>query len=316
MSWAGAAAAAVNKNPENKTHNDTIEEQLKRSEESLSLKVNNESVIQSQSDKINHMKDASIPVGRERENISRILSGSTYNSSQHMKKMRDEDDGKGWVGMNNISTVKASGSGFGGQMLNISPLKETKTITAQSMLENAKVACVTTDFSLQNVLIQIGLRVMSMDGMLIRSVKQWVLRCMACYTIHYEMDRLFCSRCGINHMSRVACSIDATTGKLKLHLRKDYVVSTKGTKYSLPKPGKQGRYDGEILLREDQLLSGIWRQKCVKIRKDVRSIFGEDVTSDLGMHINKSDQLKIGLGKQNPNALKGRERRGKSKKKN
>jgi RNA-binding protein NOB1 len=116
-------------------------------------------------------------------------------------------------------------------------------------------------------------------------------------------------------MSRVACSIDATTGQLKLHLRSNYVVSTKGTKYSLPKPGKQGRYEGELLLREDQLLSGIWRQKCVKIRKDIRSVFGEDVTSDLGMHINKSDSLKIGLGKHNPNAAKGRERRGKSNRK-
>jgi len=79
-------------------------------------------------------------------------------------------------------------------------------------------------------------------------------------------------------------------------------------------PGKQGRYDGELLLREDQLLSGIWKQKCIKIRKDIKSAFGEDVTSDVGLYINKSQDIRIGLGKQNPNAKKGRERRGKKKK--
>ena len=29
-----------------------------------------------------------------------------------------------------------------------------------------------------------------------------------------------------------------------------------GTKYSIAKPGSRGRYEGELLLREDQLLSG------------------------------------------------------------
>ena len=28
-----------------------------------------------------------------------------------------------------------------------------------------------------------------------------------------------------------------------------------GTKYSIAKPGSRGRYEGELLLREDQLLS-------------------------------------------------------------
>lgn len=44
-----------------------------------------------------------------------------------------------------------------------------------------KSACVTTDFSMQNVLMQMGLNVISVDGMLIRAAKQWVLRCMACF---------------------------------------------------------------------------------------------------------------------------------------
>ena len=36
-------------------------------------------------------------------------------------------------------------------------------------------------FSLQNVLIQMGLNVVSVDGMLIKRAKSFVLRCHACF---------------------------------------------------------------------------------------------------------------------------------------
>ena len=50
------------------------------------------------------------------------------------------------------------------------------------------------------------------------------------------------------------------------------------------------------------------------VAKDVKSAFGADVTADLGVHVNKGHQIKVGLGSRNPNAQKGRERRGKKKK--
>ena len=59
------------------------------------------------------------------------------------------------------------------------------------------------------------------------------------------------------------------------------------------------------------MLTGIWKQKTVKIRRDVKSLFGEDVTSDVGLHLNKGAAIKVGLGTRNPNSAKGRERRGK-----
>ena len=116
-------------------------------------------------------------------------------------------------------------------------------------------------------------------------------------------------------MQRVASSIDDKTGKLQLHFRKGYVPQKSGTKYSLPSPGKQGRYDGELLLREDQLLVGIWRQKLIKLKKDLRSAFGEEIASDLGVHVNKGARIKVGLGHNNPNPMKGRQKRGKRKNK-
>lgn len=238
--------------------------------------------------------------------------------------------------------------------------KEPKAVPVDLAL--VRVACFTTDFTMQNVLLQLALSVLSTQGKLVREVKKWVLRCMACYTIQGEdMSRLFCKRCGVNHLSRIAVTIDQTgklpsccccdvlwfcedslccvlliwfhhiaiifspllcsihsppfplSGKMHLHLKKNYRTDTAGMQYSLPAAGKQDRFEGELLLREDQLLHGIWRQKVVKINKDVKSAFGEDVTSDVGIQLNKQNAIHVGFGKNNPNAQKGRERRGQKK---
>lgn len=249
-------------------------------------------------------------------NANRPFASNILSSSSGMQRSEKsniqaamDDDGVGWVNSSNIKSHLSSM----GNTLGTSAVSGRKKNKNKKKNRVAKVACLTTDFSMQNVLMQIGLNIVSVDGMLIKSIKQWVLRCMACYQIHYNMDRLFCSKCGVDHLSRVAASID-TTGELKLHLKKNYHHDLRGMKYSLPAPGKQDRYSGELLMREDQMMAGIWRQKCVKIRKDVKSVFGEDVTGDVGIHINKGQQLRVGLGQRNPNATKGRERRGKKKK--
>jgi hypothetical protein len=76
-----------------------------------------------------------------------------------------------------------------------------------------------------------------------------------------------------------------------------------------------------LLLREDQLMMGAWNQK-VKVKAGTQSkahaqsIFGKDVASNVGCHAapDTSSELKLGFGRRNPNAAKGRERRGKKKK--
>lgn len=82
-------------------------------------------------------------------------------------------------------------------------------------------------------------------------------------------------------LQRIACSINDHTGELRLHLKKNFQHNLQGTIYNLPKPMSQGRYEGEILLREDQLGVGIWKQKAQNVKKDVKSAFGLDVTSGI-----------------------------------
>jgi rRNA maturation endonuclease Nob1 len=235
---------------------------------------------------------------------SRILSSSGFGGRVTAEKAAEEDDGEGWVTVNNIANVRAHGSGI--------ILSKPRTADI-SKAPAVKTALITTDFAMQNVTIQMGLHVMSVDGLLIKTVKQFVLMCIGCRTVHYDMDRLFCTKCGGYHLSRIGASVDAKSGNMRLHLKKNYQYDLRGTKFNLPQPGNAGKYDGELLLREDQLHMGVWKQRAVKVRKDVRSAFGEDITSDVGLHINKGGNIVVGYGRKNPNAEKGRERRGKSK---
>jgi RNA-binding protein NOB1 len=226
---------------------------------------------------------------------SRILKSRNYGNEAMVEDIAH--DNIGWISKDNIHS----------QSMGLSAIDKQKG--------NCDVVCMTTDFAMQNVLIQLGLRIASSDGMLIKSVKQWVLRCNGCYKVHYDMQRLFCSKCGLNYLSKVGCHIDASTGELKLHLKKNFHHNLKGKKYSLPSPDKRDRFEGDLLLREDQLFSGIWRQKSHTIRKNIVSAFGEDITSDVGISINKGLRVAVGYGAKNPNAERGRERRGKTKSK-
>jgi RNA-binding protein NOB1 len=122
-------------------------------------------------------------------------------------------------------------------------------------------------------------------------------------------------------MQRIAASVDGKTGRLRLHLSKKYKNNIRGTKFSLPKPGTGNRFQGDLLLREDQLLMGAWNTK-VRIRSGgkakaaAESMFGNDIASNVGCHTQSMtcDDIRVGFGRQNPNAVKGRERRGKKKK--
>ncbi|CAJ1934562.1 unnamed protein product [Cylindrotheca closterium] len=247
---------------------------------------------------------------------SRIMGSSGAGMMSDMNEQ--DDDGEGWITCS--SDI---------QQGRLVPKSSNKAASASNLgpPTSQRTACTTTDFAMQNVLLQMGLPLLSVDGMKIRRLKSWVYRCGACFRVHTDaefngMKRLFCSHCGSEMMQRVACSIDGKTGRLKLHLKKNYRHNLRGTKFSLPKPGSGNRFQGDLLLREDQLLTGAWNQKMRmrtggKSKTHAQSIFGKDIASNVGCNAKGSmtaDDIRVGFGRRNPNSAKGRERRGKKKK--
>jgi len=317
-----------------------------------------------------------IPMEATTTTTSTLGSSSRIMGSGGGESMLEaDDDGQGWI--TSFDEMKVMKNDAGGRLdpgkasvvaagvagtNNNSNNNKTNT----GPLLSQRTACVTTDFAMQNVLLQMNLLLLNGDsGMRIRRLKSWVIRCGACYKIHgacddfkddthHAMKRLFCSHCGSGDMmQRISASVDGKTGRLKLHFSKRKQGrhhSIRGTKFSLPKSGvgKHNRFKGDLLLREDQLLTGVWNQK-VKINSGHKyqtsksqSIFGRDIASSVGCNVQSTssasfvgknggwstpgggsnngftnsttDDIKVGFGaRKNPNAAKGRERRGKKK---
>ena len=84
----------------------------------------------------------------------------------------DEDDGEGeWITPENVALHKS-------RALVLLPDNDRKT---KGEDESIGAGCMTADFAMQNVLLQMGLNLVSVEGKRIDRVKTWVLRCHACF---------------------------------------------------------------------------------------------------------------------------------------
>ncbi|CAK8991018.1 RNA-binding protein NOB1, partial [Durusdinium trenchii] len=177
----------------------------------------------------------------------------------------------------------------------------------------SSVGCVTTDYAMQNVMLQMQLRLLTLEGRAVTRVRRFVLKCDSCGATTRQLDKKFCPDCGNPTLGRLSYSI-GEDGVLRYHYKKNRKVNTRGKRYSIPKPA--GGRTGDLLLTEDQLLTGWWGQQARK-KNTATSMFGEHVTEAFGLNLrSEGEGIRVGYGRQNPNAAKGRERRGKKKKRN
>ncbi|KAM4603132.1 RNA-binding protein NOB1 [Polymixia lowei] len=144
----------------------------------------------------------------------------------------DDDDGGGWITPGNIKQVKMDSGDW----------------TAPA---DVTVGCLTTDFAMQNVLIQIGLHVLSVNGMLIKQARNYILRCHACFKTTTNMNKVFCPHCGNKTLKKIAVTINED-GSIKMHFSKNpKVLNPKGLRYTLPQP-QGGKHGNNPHLVEDQ----------------------------------------------------------------
>lgn len=117
--------------------------------------------------------------------------------------------------------------------------------------DDATVGCVTTDYAMQNVLMKMGLKILSVDGMMIKTIRTYILRCHACFFITKIMNKQFCPKCGNSTLKRVPMETQPD-GKIKYFLsRNPKVLSKRGKKTSLPMP-KGGKHAFNPVVCEDQ----------------------------------------------------------------
>ena len=229
----------------------------------------------------------------------------------------DEDEVSGWITPSNVHSVGVTtekvedrkkedeGKKEKGKEAEGAQKKAPENASKSSeALGGPMVACMTTDFAMQNVLLRMGLRVYGLDGLRLRHVKQWVMRCHGCFKVaRPTRTSEFCEYCGNQTMQRVSVSVDSD-GKKTYHVR-SRPPPIRGTKYSLPAP-KGGRAGNNMILSEDQLLEEE-RKAHKKKAKDI-DLFDPD-QAFFGKTSARSD-IVVGFGRRNPNdRMQGRRRK-------
>jgi RNA-binding protein NOB1 len=133
-------------------------------------------------------------------------------------------------------------------------IKFTEETEEEGKLTHAtkEVGCITVDFSMQNVLLHMGLNLVSIDGRRIKYLTRYVKRCYGCSTLVPDTSRIFCPNCGIDTLLRVTCIIDSATGEANFYYNPKKKLNFRGSKFPLPLP-KGGRNNRDPILCEDQL---------------------------------------------------------------
>ncbi|KND04395.1 rRNA-binding endoribonuclease [Spizellomyces punctatus DAOM BR117] len=221
---------------------------------------------------------------------------TSRNGRKSKSKGRNLGDEEGWITPANVQKHKAR------------HLFGTPQSKQQKAPEVIPVACITSDFAMQNVLLQMGLRLLSVDGVTITRVKNFVLRCHACYKVTKDMEKKFCPSCGNSTLIRTTVGVDSD-GKVTYYLKKNFQYNTRGTKYNIPLP-KGGRQNDDLLLREDQreYQRALNYQRRAKTSVDPFDLDFVPLDGKTGSH--RGGMPTIGHGRKNVNvAKKSRQKR-------
>lgn len=177
----------------------------------------------------------------------------------------DDDDESSWITPSNINEMK---SACGKEVL-----EET---------DQARVACMSTDFAVQNVLKQINLNIAALDGRLIKQMRTYILRCYACFKTTSIMTKLFCPNCGHKTLKRVAVSMDEN-GQQVIHINLRRPLTAKGKNQSIPRP-RGGKHSSNPILFEDQPIP---KQFPSRVARTKTNAMDEDYIAGKCLQLNK-----------------------------
>ncbi|SCM02952.1 RNA-binding protein NOB1, putative [Plasmodium chabaudi chabaudi] len=186
---------------------------------------------------------------------------------------KGDDDGGKWINVNNFDVFN----------MNVDKNKKFES----------DIACVTTDYAMQNVLYQVGLSVITIDGYQISSIKLWGYICTSCYFFMRKNSLLFCSKCGNNSLRKVNVIVDNELKKLVVKIP-NFKVNYKNTIFSIPKKKNKNKsknkYEDKLqIFREDELLIGgrkqylNYQKKLYENQKNIKDPFNDE---NMGDYIN------------------------------
>lgn len=127
-----------------------------------------------------------LPLGTEQDQpqVEQASSQTLSAASSHPEPIYDdpseEEDNQGeWITPRNVALHKSQALDLLPDSMNSKNGKGKKRKTPQD--DRVDVGCMTADYAMQNVLLHMGLNLVGVEGKRITSVKNWVLRCHACF---------------------------------------------------------------------------------------------------------------------------------------
>ncbi|OAP61651.1 hypothetical protein AYL99_03854 [Fonsecaea erecta] len=224
----------------------------------------------------------------EADEVSDETIGEATQPSEHQPESispqpveaEGSDSDEGWITPSNIKRRQAQD-------------ESASSGSSKSSPKHLQVATMTGDFAMQNVLLQMNLNLISTKTcQRISQIKQFILRCHACFSTTKDMSKQFCPRCGKPTLTRVTCTTN-DKGEVKLHLKKNMQWNNKGNVFSVPKPtggtanqkwqgpkhggGGKGGWGNDLILAEDQKE---YVRAMAKMKRDTRrekDLMDEDV---------------------------------------
>lgn len=186
---------------------------------------------------------------------------------ESIEDVTNSDEGSTEEGVSDTDSGSTSSEGWitpGNLDRHVSLHSSAITTSKSSTRTQFDVGTVTTDFTLQNVLLLINLHVLSAANLMrITKVRTTALRCHGCFKIEKDTRKQFCPRCGQPTLTRVNAS-STSDGHFSIHLKKDWQWNHRGERYSVPKPvagtpsgkgargGGHGGWGNDLILAEDQ----------------------------------------------------------------
>ena len=232
----------------------------------------------------------------------------------------EDDDEEGWITPENLYTKLDEMNGIHEiKSKNIKKKEDEKieninTNTEMNIDENnnneenkinddINVYVNTADFTLQNVCMKMGIPILGVDGLRIRNIKNYILKCTVCYKFIFEIDKKFCPYCGYPYLMKIGYNIFAN-GEIRINDRKPE-PRKRGQIFDLPAPTT--KKNGTVyILTEDQIPKKGFNKRNVDIDKILENYesFKELPKHDSTIQINSSKQYKWGFPKMNPNMPK------------
>lgn len=215
-------------------------------------------------------------------------------ATEDSKTQEEEDDDEGWITPSNLKKHQ---------------IKDQQAQPEEPVQKVLKVALLTSDYAMQNVLLRINLNLVSSGMARITRVKTWVMRCHGCFQVTRDTSKQFCPRCGQPTLTRVSCSTDQS-GNFTIYLKKNFQWNNRGNVYSVPKPvhgsasgkargpggGKNG-WGRELIFAEDQKE---YERKSTDQRKaKQRDLMDEDYLPGIltGNRQSGPGKIKVGAGR-------------------